>query len=200
MNKKQQASELTRKRIVESARHVFIQKGYAATSIEDLATATGSSKGNIYYHFKSKEGLMLFLLQEWEREWEEQWSEIEPLYSTFTDKMYGIADYLVQNGFNHPLTKVANEFYSNKWVKDDIQEQISQIMLARVKFNEILLQEGVNQGKFDLGPDEVNILAIIFEGLLTGLGEMTQNANLDQALKIYKKSIDIFLYGIAKRS
>ena len=68
LNKKQ-LQEQTKKnlRMIQSP---FVQKGYKATSIEDIVAATGSSKGNIYYHFKSKEGLFLYLIDEWDREWE----------------------------------------------------------------------------------------------------------------------------------
>lgn len=65
MNKKQQQSEETKRRIAEAAKALFMQKGYRSTSIENIVEATGSSKGNIYYHFKSKEGLFLHLIEEW---------------------------------------------------------------------------------------------------------------------------------------
>lgn len=75
MNKKQTKSMMTKKKIAEAAKHLFIQKGYAATSIENISEATGVSKGNIYYHFDNKEGLFIYVLDEWEKEWMEQWEE-----------------------------------------------------------------------------------------------------------------------------
>lgn len=66
---------LTKKRIAEAAKNLFIQKGYASTSIENISEATGVSKGNIYYHFDSKEGLFIHVLDEWEKEWMEQWED-----------------------------------------------------------------------------------------------------------------------------
>lgn len=197
MNKKQQASELTRKRIVESARQVFVQKGYAATSIEDLVAATGSSKGNIYYHFKSKEGLLLHLLEEWEQEWLEQWNEKEQQYETITEKLYGIAKHLVENGYNHPLTKVADEFYGSDWQESAVKEQVAQIMVDRLRFNEELLRKGMEQGEFE--KDEAAVLGVIFEALLMGLGEIAKESTLEEVLSLYKKSMDVFLYGIAKK-
>ncbi|GAE04309.1 regulatory protein, TetR [Paenibacillus sp. JCM 10914] len=88
MNKKQQQSEDTRKRIADAAKQLFMQKGYKSTSIEEIVEATGSSKGNIYYHFKSKEGLFLFLIEEWDLEWDQRWDEQGRNYKNSVDKLY----------------------------------------------------------------------------------------------------------------
>ena len=73
--------------MADAAKALFSQKGYKATSIEEIVEATGSSKGNIYYHFKSKEGLFLYLIDEWDLEWERNWKERESLYKTTRDKL-----------------------------------------------------------------------------------------------------------------
>lgn len=179
MNKKQLQSEQTQKRIAESARALFVQKGYAATSIEDIVAATGSSKGNIYYHFKSKEGLFLFLLDEWDREWIDQWKDREVHYQTVTDKLYGVAEHLVVNDLNHPLTKAANEFFSNEDVKSDVEERIVAMMASHIRFNQQLLQEGMDQGEFTKGNAET--LAIILESLIIGLSQMARKKNVEDA-------------------
>jgi AcrR family transcriptional regulator len=53
----QQASEELVRHIVDTAARLFIEHGYAAISIEQVATAAGSGKQTIYRHFRSKEGL-----------------------------------------------------------------------------------------------------------------------------------------------
>jgi len=46
--------EATRKRIIDSASILFNTQGYKATSISDITTAAGLTKGAIYKHFKDK--------------------------------------------------------------------------------------------------------------------------------------------------
>jgi AcrR family transcriptional regulator len=46
-----------RERIVASALHLFAEKGYAATSLREIAEAARTTKPMIYYYFRSKEGL-----------------------------------------------------------------------------------------------------------------------------------------------
>lgn len=45
----------TRQRILEVAAHLFGEKGFAETSIRDVAEALGVTKAALYYHFTSKD-------------------------------------------------------------------------------------------------------------------------------------------------
>jgi AcrR family transcriptional regulator len=55
----QQGSEELVQHIVAIATRLFIQQGYAATSIEQIAAAAGSGKQTIYRRFTSKEALFV---------------------------------------------------------------------------------------------------------------------------------------------
>ena len=50
----QPRSERTRQLIIETAAPIFNKKGYAGTSMADLTSATGLTKGSIYGNFKNK--------------------------------------------------------------------------------------------------------------------------------------------------
>jgi len=41
----------TRKKVLESAAHLFQQQGYAATSINQIISTSGQPKGSLYFHF-----------------------------------------------------------------------------------------------------------------------------------------------------
>ena len=47
----------TAERILEAGRRLFNAKGYAATSLNDIAKSVGISKGNLTYHFSTKRDL-----------------------------------------------------------------------------------------------------------------------------------------------
>jgi AcrR family transcriptional regulator len=53
-----------RERLLESAKILFSQKGYYATSVEDIVASAGLSKGAFYFYFKSKEELFKSLVEE----------------------------------------------------------------------------------------------------------------------------------------
>lgn len=48
----------TRQQIVEAADRLFYESGYEATSFADIAKAVGLSRGNFYYHFKTKDEIL----------------------------------------------------------------------------------------------------------------------------------------------
>jgi AcrR family transcriptional regulator len=50
--------------ILEAAFEEFVQKGYAATRLEDVAARAGVTKGTIYVYFANKEALFVSLVRE----------------------------------------------------------------------------------------------------------------------------------------
>jgi AcrR family transcriptional regulator len=44
--------------VLDAALDLFIQKGFAATRVEDIATRAGISKGSVYLYFESKEKII----------------------------------------------------------------------------------------------------------------------------------------------
>ncbi len=58
-----QQGNKTRQRILQEANKLFYQQGFQATSIAHIVAATGLSKGNITYHFKSKQDILEGIIQ-----------------------------------------------------------------------------------------------------------------------------------------
>jgi AcrR family transcriptional regulator len=58
-----ESKERTRQRLLTEAQRLFRERGYAATSLEQVAEAAEVTKGAIYGHFASKEDLMLSALE-----------------------------------------------------------------------------------------------------------------------------------------
>lgn len=50
--------------IFQAAIDVFSEKGFDKATMDDIAARANVAKGTIYYHFKSKEELFLFLVEE----------------------------------------------------------------------------------------------------------------------------------------
>ncbi|WP_457573463.1 TetR/AcrR family transcriptional regulator [Desulfolithobacter sp.] len=61
MNEKRKG-EVTREHILRQSRRLFTLRGFQNTSINAIMEATGVKKGNLYYHFPSKEALGLAVL------------------------------------------------------------------------------------------------------------------------------------------
>jgi AcrR family transcriptional regulator len=54
----------TRARLLDAARSTFAARGYYGASLDAISEAAGCTKGALYHHFGSKEGLFLALLEQ----------------------------------------------------------------------------------------------------------------------------------------
>lgn len=64
MNKKEERSAQSYGRIMAGALTLFVRNGYASTTVDSIAEAAGLTKGAVYFHLKTKENVMLKLLDE----------------------------------------------------------------------------------------------------------------------------------------
>ena len=56
--------EQRRDSFLQAAREIFLEKGYAGTSIDEVVQRTGGSKASVYKYFGSKEGLFAAMFAE----------------------------------------------------------------------------------------------------------------------------------------
>lgn len=54
VRKTKEDAELTRQRIIDAAREVFLQRGVSKSSLEHIATQADVTRGAVYWHFKDK--------------------------------------------------------------------------------------------------------------------------------------------------
>lgn len=53
----------TKEKILEAAIKVFAERGYHSTRVDDIADESNTSKGSIYFYFKSKQEIFLGLIE-----------------------------------------------------------------------------------------------------------------------------------------
>lgn len=57
--------KLTRAKLIEAAQQLFSTSGYEHATVDDIARAAGYSKGAYYFHFSTKDDILLELLRVW---------------------------------------------------------------------------------------------------------------------------------------
>ncbi len=88
----------TRSQIVEVADKLFYERGYEHTSFADIAAVVGLSRGNFYYHFKTKDDILDAVIQLRERKTEvllDGWAEQAHTPMERLDQFIGM---MVMNG------------------------------------------------------------------------------------------------------
>lgn len=100
-----QKGKISRERIIEAANRLVYTKGYNQTSVSDIATAVGITKGNLHYHFKSKEELLeaiiqyrLTMINEMLMQWEEQFPEAKARLKRFVQMVLNEEQDIVRYG------------------------------------------------------------------------------------------------------
>lgn len=90
----------TRERLVDAARELFLVKGYEATGVSEILKAAGVNSGSLYYFFKTKEELLLAVLEWYTANLYPE--VIDPVTSRTADpieRVFGVLD-----GYRHLLT------------------------------------------------------------------------------------------------
>jgi AcrR family transcriptional regulator len=64
MNKNVERGRTTRAQLIDVATGLFAARGYEGTSIEAVLVESGTSRGSLYHHFKSKEALFLAVMED----------------------------------------------------------------------------------------------------------------------------------------
>ncbi len=63
--RRKEQGEMTKKKIYETARRLFVEHGIDSVSIEDIVTAVGIARGTFYVHFESKDALISSMISEY---------------------------------------------------------------------------------------------------------------------------------------
>ena len=96
--KTKEEAEKTRTRILASALSLFVKKGYDHTTFTDIAARLGMTKGAVYWHFDSKEQLLVTLLDEMLKKFRRQLSSLLPDGGDFESLAFTtVADMMVRN-------------------------------------------------------------------------------------------------------
>lgn len=187
--------EQTKRNISSTAKELFELKGYAATTMDEIRQLSGSSKGSIYHHFKSKEVLFLYILELSMDEWIGKWRDIEKPLGTAREKLYRLAEHYAED-FRNPLLRAAEEFSSSANYDQEIRDKLLELTRMHYPAIQQVLEEGMRNGEFRSIP--LDDLTFTLFGLLGGLSVAYFGYDTDRIVGLYRTAIDILLQGIEK--
>jgi AcrR family transcriptional regulator len=98
LNDHSRASD-TRDRIVETARQLFFEQGYASTGIAQILKVSGANSGSLYHFFPSKEDLLAAVLERYKTMLEP--SVLAPAFTRVSDPIERV--FAVLDGYRRLL-------------------------------------------------------------------------------------------------
>jgi AcrR family transcriptional regulator len=101
-----------RARLLRAAADVFDRKGYAAASVREIVEQAGITKPVLYYHFGSKEGILLAILEEGARQFQRALASAVGRPGTARERLVGLCEEIFTLfKQNVPVVRVAHAVY-----------------------------------------------------------------------------------------
>jgi AcrR family transcriptional regulator len=167
--------EETRERILDAAETSVLEKGFAATSIEELIAAVGITKSGFFYHFKDKGALAKALLVRYIEREDALFGELfaradelneDPLHG-FLVGLKMLSELLADLPGGHPGCLVASYCYQDRLFDKEVRELNAAAVLGwRQRFRErldLIAKRYQPRIKIDLD-DLADMLSVIADG------------------------------------
>ena len=137
----------TRERLIEVARELFAHKGLEATTMNDIAAASGRGRRTLYTYFRNKEEIYYAVIEEELARLSQNMTAVldmdvppeEKLFKLIYTHLQAIRETVARNG------TLRAEFFRNIWMVEKVRrafdEEEHRVLTA-------ILQQGVDAGRF----------------------------------------------------
>jgi len=188
--------ENTRKQILMSASILFNTKGYKATSISDITSLAGITKGAIYKHFKDKSHLEKECLKSMTGQVFGNLTQKIKEAKDAKNKLYSILDYFAGYGENPPIEGGCPLMNAAIEVDDSdpqLKAVVSNIITGIQQGIKTVIQNGIdrNQMKDDFDIDEyASMIYSSIEGGIMMMKVTDNDHHLQSVIRFLKRDID----------
>ena len=184
----------TKRKIFEASMKLFAEKGYDATSVEEITATVGVDKGTFYYHFSSKEEIYNFLLEEGTKLLINNIDVKVSKLNSSIDKLRSIA--LLQLRVITKYQNLITIYLSQVWGSDQRNQKCQKYINDYIsKINEIV-EDGIKKGELKEGNSEI-IASEIFAFTCAGFMYKIKS---DKPIDVKELCIefDKMIYGLKK--
>lgn len=156
----------TRQKLLEVARELFAHKGLEATTMNDIAAASGRGRRTLYTYFRNKEEIYYAVIEEELKRLSEKMDEVavmdveseEKIFTLIYTHLSIIRDTVARNG------TLRAEFFRNIWMVEKVRKAFD---VEEHRILQKVLQEGVDKGRFRI--ENVGLMADIVYYSVKGL-------------------------------
>ena len=156
--------ERTRAKLLEAARELIREKGYARTTLQDVASRAGMTSGAIYGNFKNRDELFVSLAEAY-------WAPIRPKVTagaTFAELMQALASATLaalpdrEKAAVGRLTGMAYTL-----AQDELRARVREITAQSYAFGASWLRAAIDERELPMSPDHlVRVIHALTEGLV----------------------------------
>lgn len=193
----------TRDLIIRKSIRLFLRTSFKATSIQDIVDTLGITKGAFYWHFKSKDDLLLTIIEKYDSEFLcRLYAHMEACEGTFFRKFEEYSRYINEYARDHSeicalFVTLAAEMVGSR---TEAERRIKRAYREYHAFIGSLLALGKEEGLLEAGYDvavSAHLVLAIHHGLL--LQRYMNRTTVDMPL-LAGNYQDMILFGMVKKN
>jgi len=186
------------KEIIAAAAKLFKEKGYHATTIQDVADEVGMLKGSLYYHIKSKEELLYLVTQEPIRELIDRQKKLMESPLSPRQKIVEFTRSHIQ-AFEENYPHMFVFLQEKASLAEPVQAEVAGIDFRYEALLEAILYEGIEKGDFRRELD-LKMMAFSILGMCNWMFKWYTKGGRLSTDEIAYNMAEIVLNGITTRT
>ncbi len=156
----------TRQRLIEVARELFAKNGLEATTMNDIAKASGRGRRTLYTYFRHKEEIYYAVIEEELALLSEKMEGVTKMHAEPEEKIFAliythlsiIRETVLRNG------SLRAEFFRDIWMVQKVRRTFDE---KEHRILQLVLQEGIDKGRFRI--ENVGLMTDIIHYSVKGL-------------------------------
>lgn len=192
----------TRRRILRSAREIFLRSGFVDANLNEVAAGAGVGKGTLYRHFENKGELYVAMLSEHGQLLAEEMAAVLEAGAPTLKQLEKVAAFYMEFWQRHPehfqiIWAVQNRELIGP-LSDELLANLRRVFEAPLRVLESLIRRGVAEGELRaVDPwNAANAMALSVNAIV---GPVVHPVTpiVDRDLReVYRQLIDLFLAGL----
>ena len=187
----------TRAQILDSALSLFVKKGYDRTTFNDIASRLKLNKGAVYWHFESKEALLVAILDDMFKSFERQFTSLRAVRGVDDgDLTFGlVADLMVKTARMVVSSRKLSSFFmlmkcQMKW-RDVSMSKVRENLISNERFGPMqafrcAIESDIKAGRVRRDVDAMQVSAVciaLWDGLVQGRIDNFLSCDLEDTLR-----------------
>lgn len=175
---------------------IIREKGILGSSVEDLVSAVGVSKGKLYYHIRTKEGLLYWIHESVTEEGFQRWTKV--IQDTNGESAMVTLQRLIEEHvavvaeYRDCVAVISEEM---KHLPRDLQDEIKRRRAEYQRLLESVLQRGIDEGVFR--PVDVHTTASMMIGTLNAVYRWYKPQGRRKYAEIVATAVAVLVNGLA---
>lgn len=188
--------------ILLAAITAFMEKGFADTSIQDIATIAGIGKGTIYDYYQTKDDLFIQALRFQASQVDQLAQDVVANQKSFYDKINSLLDFVLRSETTAHVRMINSFIFNNrvglnKQTKIEFQELSNSIQNKAINVWRDILIEGVNEGK--IRNLDIEFASTCIFNLTSAYNQNMANQDHIQYDQEKEKMLEFILNGIGRQ-